>query len=955
MPWLEPVGGGEPQYVPDESLSKALSSGLYRAPDAGTAATVVDPVTGLAMGTTVGDLERVQTGTGFDLETEQARLGRERGARLEEEHGGILGQGVTALEHGLDAATFGAFGAISEGVLGTEYTSDRRERTEVNEEGALVGDIGGAVLPGLVSGGAGTAGALARATPAGLAARAAEKVAEAGAKRGLVAGTALSAAGYGVEGALFNAGHVLSETILHDKELSAEALVAGAEEGMFWGGIGGAGGSLLSRGTKAAKNKVDDLFTKSADEKTLTAQLKQAEKDFAREQRVADRIRVQNERALNQRALEELKTKGKLTLVETRGKTAAEIEELRAAKRIEAKGFEGEQKLKLEEYRLSGKKELAELGNDARLQLEETRGATRLAVADKGLEKAMAQAEAKAAIARAKVEEVSEKLAIQQERTARASLVMDKRLELADKYGGHWRAVNESKETQRALTLQAADITADARTRVGLAEALTKSGRQDAGMLIEEMIPARMRTPKAVEAARGDAMMSVARLQSTTDDLIRRADEVMMLNPAAAEDLRGLREVAAEASPAVTAWSAKASTGADDFAEGFTTVRQAEQAQHDLAQAMSPYLDDVGQQQLAQVTKGMDDAVGKSEDIIADGVAKNVEAATKAERDVGGAAGMLDLAMMAGGLPNADDIPVIGPVLGAYLKFRAASGALGKLGIRVPGGVAKIAKLGAGVQNKASEVVNAIVQRAPQAAKLVEKSSVGLTTVMSRPLWEPLEDEKPARPQGTKPASKPRQQYQKRVEELERAVADVDGTRRRIIESIPAPPALAGAIADAKIRKLEYLAGEAPKDPRPITIRRTPYTPNPVELQRFSEKVYATERPVDAIKQVFDGVLSPAAAEAVKAVFPRLFQSMQDELVERLSEAVEPPAWEKLVRAALIFDLPLDPSVVPSYSAARQAEYEEQQQQQAPTPTGGGPQLALSKLEESGPLRRAMR
>src|SRR5690606_15620592 len=105
------------------------------------------------------------------------------------------------------------------------------------------------------------------------------------------------------------------------------------------------------------------------------------------------------------------------------------------------------------------------------------------------LQRDMAKAEARVAVSRARLDEVSERLAVEQERTARAGLVMDKRLELMEGYTGGWKRAADSRELVAASKLEAAAIGADARTRVGLADALARTGRKDAGVLIEEMIP----------------------------------------------------------------------------------------------------------------------------------------------------------------------------------------------------------------------------------------------------------------------------------------------------------------------------------------------------------------------------------------------------------------------------------------------------------------------------------
>lgn len=910
MPELVLKQTGEAIQVAPENLSRALASGLYEDPGAGATAQV-----STAQG--VVDVPVEQLGTfqqyGDPLASTEQSAALEREAYVDRRFGGPLAAAATFVEQGLNEATFGASGFLGEQALGEEYGEAFRGRAEANPTAAAIGGAAGVLAPALASGGTGLAAKVLSKTGAGAAARVGEGIVAKAAGRGAVAETAAAMAGYGVEGALLGSGHVLAETVLHDKELSAEAFLAGAEEGMLWGGAAGGAGSLLSRGTKAAKGLLDDSLAKQASLKELEAAQKAAAKADAQAQKELARAKIRQERSLNQRAMEELRTEGRLKVVEARN---------------------------------AGRAEVAQIGAD-----------TRLAVADKGLEKALAQAEAKAAVARAKVTEISERVAVEQERTARAQLLMDGRLELADKYTSGWRRAADSRESVAASKLEAAAIGADSRTRSALADAIVRSGRSDAGVLVEELIPKAMRSPRAAQAARAEIVTQAARLTATTDDLVRKADELIAINPAVAPEIAAAREAAVQSAPAVAAWSQRATAGADNFAEGFTTIRQAEQAQHDLAQVLRGHVDEVTGAAIDQATAGMDQAVAKTDEIVTDAISRQVDAATGSGRGTAGtgsvtdSAAVADLLLSGAGMPNTDDIPVVGPVLGAYLKFRAVHGAIGKLGIRLPGPVGRIAQIGAGVQNRASDVVQAIVVRAPAAAKVVERASPSLTMTLGRPLWESPEggrDEAPA------VKGDPLRLYRQRVDELDRAIGDPEGTRRKIVDSIPAPPSVANAIADAKMRQLEYLHSQVPADPRPPTIRPREPRPNLAEARRLGEQIYACERPVEAIKDVLDGNLSPLAANAVKAVFPRLFQAMQEQLVEKLAEAGADVSFDRLCRAALVFDVPLSTQTSPEYIAARQAEYAAAKQATQATPTGGA-QLRLSQLEEPGAARRAMR
>ena len=1001
MPRLKLKGADAYEDIPDDAITEALATGLYEPPGADVRVpVVVDGFTGQVAGDDFGTFRDTY---GAREESEAEFRERERQTRIEREHGGALGAAATFLEQGLDTATFGGYGAATDLLLGDDYTENRRERLEVHDEIGTAATVAGAVLPGILSGGSGAAGAVARATPAGIAARIGEGIAARGAERGAIAATATAAAGYGVEGALFGAGQVLSETILDDRELSGEAFVAGAANGALWGGVAGGGATLLSRGTKAVRSRAEKMIAEGKSDAELDAFVRDLSTDLEQAKKQHAKLELDNSRSLNRRAEEEVKQKGRLEVIETRGKTSAEIEELRTAKKLEAKEFETEQKLKLLEYQQGGKEKLANIGAEAKLRLAEEQGGARLAIADKKLQADIAKSQAKIVLKQTELDAAAEQLAIQRERTARAQLVMDKRLELADKYGGHWRAVNESKEAQQGLKLAAADVSADARIRTGLADSMVRSGRKDAGVLVEELIPARMRNPKAIEGARAQAFDEVARLASKTDDLARRVDDIITTAPGAADELRAVRARASETVDALEGWGVRARSGVEDFGESFKLIRAAEEAQHDLAQAARPFADDVTAPAIDDVLRGMDDAVEVQREVLDDAVVKQAEAmadprgglsrmpdepppvspmvddaitaegangaSAKPGRPAAGQA-LDDLALfnevasLAGGAGvNVEDVPVIGPAMKWYLKYRALRGGLNKLGFRGAGPVARIAQTGAKVQNRAAETVATMLKGAEAGVTKSRASVVSVSGALGQPLWEP--DEEPARRAEPEPTKKrpadPVKLYQKRADELGRAVADIEATRRRVVESVPAPPRLANSIADAQVRKLQYLAEKMPKDPRPPIGVGAPYRPNPAELRRFAETVRAVEDPIGAMADVADGLASPAAAQAVRDVYPRLFAQMQQDLVDRMAEepeTVRAMPYDRKVRVSLAFDIPLDHSLTKESMAARQAEYAPAQQAaQAAKMSGGGSAAApkLSALEETGLNRRMMR
>jgi hypothetical protein len=200
--------------------------------------------------------------------------------RLEREAGSIGGMARTGAEGLARGATMG--------FLGPEqfYDSEGREaalaRMRANPKIAggseLAGALGATVAASLLSGGTGAAagvegvgGSLARLAARGAltpfrAAAALGEAAEAatGASTlGRIAGLGLRSAG---EGALFGAGHEVSQAALEDVPLTAERLLAGAWDGAKMGGAFGAGLGVLGAGVGKAGRAIVGRMAESGDD-----------------------------------------------------------------------------------------------------------------------------------------------------------------------------------------------------------------------------------------------------------------------------------------------------------------------------------------------------------------------------------------------------------------------------------------------------------------------------------------------------------------------------------------------------------------------------------------------------------------------------------------------------------------------------------------------------------------
>ncbi len=196
---------------------------------------------------------------GYSEESDSAAFERNRQTAREDYY---EGQKLETFAEGVAGGlTFGATDQLFENAFGW----DTAERAQYNPGTRIAGDITGAVLPALLSGGAsapesaaGIAGRVLRATPAGLVARGAEAAAplltSSRVGRATVRGV--------IEGAAYGGGAEVTNAALNDDPLTAEALVAG----MGWGALFGGGlSALVSKAGVAAESYAAKRATETAD------------------------------------------------------------------------------------------------------------------------------------------------------------------------------------------------------------------------------------------------------------------------------------------------------------------------------------------------------------------------------------------------------------------------------------------------------------------------------------------------------------------------------------------------------------------------------------------------------------------------------------------------------------------------------------------------------------------
>jgi hypothetical protein len=329
---------------------------------------------------------------------------------------------------------------------------------------------------------------------------------------------------------------------------------------------------------------------------------------------------------------------------------------------------------------------------------------------------------------------------------------------------------------------------------------------------------------------------------------------------------------------------------------------------------------------------------------------------------VADAAALVEALQFAGlPLPDIDKIPVVGPILSMYLKFRAGRGILSRFGGKVPRTAeAHVAERAAQLREKAAVALDRALGLAAKGTREGKAVAVaGAVAALESPLWDAGETRKRRKPDTGKKGAQ--ELFQARAAEVMRAANNPDGARQEIARRTGLMhPEVRKAVEDAALRKLQFLADKMPKDPRPaVLFGQREWQPDRVMIERWARYVRAAEDPAAVLEDLAEDRVTPEAAEALRVVYPSVYGELQRRLIERAPELQEGMAYQRRVQLGLLFQVPTDPSLTPEalqYLQSGVAANEPQAQQpQAQTTPSIASAPRLSDDYETGAQRRASR
>jgi hypothetical protein len=165
--------------------------------------------------------------------------------------------------------------------------------------------------------------------------------------------------------------------------------------------------------------------------------------------------------------------------------------------------------------------------------------------------------------------------------------------------------------------------------------------------------------------------------------------------------------------------------------------------------------------------------------------------------------------------------------------------------------------------------------------------------------------------------------YQKRVDLLQK-LSDPQALMGHVSQGMNGlqshAPQTALATAATQSRAIAFLASKVEQHP-PQGPLDPKWTPSPTEVATFNRYAEAVDNPLGIIKQAAAGTITPEAVEAVRTVYPELYQQVVKTVTEKLSARMASgetvPYASKLGLTALV-GTPMDATMTPGSVAAAQ-------------------------------------
>lgn len=271
------------------------------------------------------------------------------------------------------------------------------------------------------------------------------------------------------------------------------------------------------------------------------------------------------------------------------------------------------------------------------------------------------------------------------------------------------------------------------------------------------------------------------------------------------------------------------------------------------------------------------------------------------------------------GMPKIHDLPVVGPILGAWLKYRLFAQKAGMLGKVAASADTRVAALAARTKNRMAVAIDRSLGVIGKGGKYASRYVPQTAGILATRIY----DDGGANP----PKGAGIQEHAAaRVRELAAYVTTPDAIEndvRRELRGVTDPD-LITAVEKQRRAMMEYLLSKAPQQPDQSPLAMTKWLPSGAESMSFARRWEAAHDPAGVFERLSEarGMIGLEASETLRDVYPKLFALGQMHVAQKATEIKETVPYRNRVMMSMLYQLPLDPSMDADNLKITQSVYE---------------------------------
>lgn len=127
-------------------------------------------------------------------------------------------------------------------------------------------------------------------------------------------------------------------------------------------------------------------------------------------------------------------------------------------------------------------------------------------------------------------------------------------------------------------------------------------------------------------------------------------------------------------------------------------------------------------------------------------------------------------------------------------------------------------------------------------------------------------------------------------------------------------PNIAGALGAKYNEAMAYVFSQAPKPPRPQSpfAKQYDWKPSDAQLAAFEQKMQTVLDPFSVFDDLARGTLTKNHVDALKKVYPKLLEKIQDRVQKEIMSGVKPVPYQQRIKLSLLLQAPMDISISPA-------------------------------------------